>query len=368
MAVPGSGTLSLGQIRQELETANYAGGAYTSAATALDTAENGSYKMINKCSNLYPLSANPASMSEWYGYDHDAPCYKATASFYFDGGTQNTDELITSDKLSSSPADNLSADFQDKWTLSMWVKIHRTFPAGDGDPGYQRGYGLWWIEDQDNGYLGGIHFIPPVTSGNGNVLDLIIAAGSGSNNFRQWQVVIDDPANNQNITQVNDGPNWSTDNSGDTNARGFTHLVFVYDDNLGTNTDKFTIYWNGAKLTTSAYNTGAGGSGPSGIPYTGAQYAHFGIGPYYGIVSPYTAPWYGWIGWMSFANRYAADQGAVDTLYNSGTTPAQTDITGLDPNMIHYEFGGNVTPQYDYNGNFIGLDVVTATWDNSTYP
>ena len=50
MAVPGSGEISLGKIRQELQTSNYAGGPYTAAATELDDAENGGYKTINICS------------------------------------------------------------------------------------------------------------------------------------------------------------------------------------------------------------------------------------------------------------------------------------------------------------------------------
>ena len=41
---------------------------------SLDTAENGVYVTINPCSPYKPASANPTSLSEWYGYDHKAPC------------------------------------------------------------------------------------------------------------------------------------------------------------------------------------------------------------------------------------------------------------------------------------------------------
>lgn len=368
MAVPGSGTLSLGQIRQELETDNYAAGVFSSAATSLDGAENGSIKTINKCSALYPLSANPASMSEWYGYDHDAPCTKATASFYFDGGVQDTDELVSNGQVDGAPWDVLQAEIQNKWTLSMWVRIYRTFEPGAGDPGYQRYYGLWWLEDQDNGYVATIQYAPQSTTGNYNELQLIIAASSGSSNFRSWNIEIDNPGGNSNITGVQENINWSSSNSGSANTRAFTHLVFVYDDTQGTNTDKFVVYWNGNLLTTNAYNTGGGGSGPAGIPYNGRQFAHFGIGPIGGTASPWEAPWYGWIGWMSYCNDFAADSTSVSTLYNSGTTPAQSTITGLDPNMIHYEFGTNADPQSDFNGVGATLDVITATWDNTIFP
>ena len=62
-----SGIISLSLIKQEL-------GFTYEPNFSLDTAENGQYVTINPCSQYKPALANPTSLSEWYGYDHQAPC------------------------------------------------------------------------------------------------------------------------------------------------------------------------------------------------------------------------------------------------------------------------------------------------------
>lgn len=47
-------------------------GRSSTATISLDSAENGTYATINTNSASYPSATNPASMSEWYGYDHSA--------------------------------------------------------------------------------------------------------------------------------------------------------------------------------------------------------------------------------------------------------------------------------------------------------
>ena len=47
-------------------------GRTSTATISLDSAENGTYATINTNSASYPSATNPASMSEWYGYDHSA--------------------------------------------------------------------------------------------------------------------------------------------------------------------------------------------------------------------------------------------------------------------------------------------------------
>ena len=67
MTLPSSGQISMSQINTEL-------GRTSTAEISLDTAENGGYATINTCSPSYPSSGNPASMSEWYSYNHAATC------------------------------------------------------------------------------------------------------------------------------------------------------------------------------------------------------------------------------------------------------------------------------------------------------
>lgn len=65
MALQYSGSISMGQINVEL-------GRGASVPISLDAAENGTYATINTNSANYPSGGNPASMSEWYGYNHTA--------------------------------------------------------------------------------------------------------------------------------------------------------------------------------------------------------------------------------------------------------------------------------------------------------
>ena len=85
--IPLTGPINLDRIRQEL--------IITDSNFSLDDAENGVYATINPCSQYKPSLANPTTLSEWYGYDHSAPCnsyeYMATIS---DIGTSGSCEQI----------------------------------------------------------------------------------------------------------------------------------------------------------------------------------------------------------------------------------------------------------------------------------
>ena len=76
MPVPSSGELSLGKIRQELESTgtgnDYDQGPYTSAETSLSSSSVGIYDTINTGSEDRPNASAPFKMSEWRGYDHHA--------------------------------------------------------------------------------------------------------------------------------------------------------------------------------------------------------------------------------------------------------------------------------------------------------
>lgn len=70
MVLPSTGnTISFNDIRIEL-------GISTKAPFNIEDAENGNvsagYPAINKCATPYPVSANPANISEWWSYDHNA--------------------------------------------------------------------------------------------------------------------------------------------------------------------------------------------------------------------------------------------------------------------------------------------------------
>jgi hypothetical protein len=85
MTLVSSGTIRMSDINTEL-------GRSSTATISLDSAENGSYATINTNSTSRPSSTNPASMSEWYGYNHNAaaPVTCTNTSFGFNRTNQNT--------------------------------------------------------------------------------------------------------------------------------------------------------------------------------------------------------------------------------------------------------------------------------------
>lgn len=70
MTLPASGQIAFSQINTEL-------GRSANAQISIESAENGDYATINPAACIpynsgCPDSANPATISEWYGYYHDA--------------------------------------------------------------------------------------------------------------------------------------------------------------------------------------------------------------------------------------------------------------------------------------------------------
>jgi hypothetical protein len=74
MTLVSSGTIRMSDINVEL-------GRSSTANISLDAAENGSYGAINTNSASRPSSNNPAAMSEWYSYNHNA-APAVTYSYY----------------------------------------------------------------------------------------------------------------------------------------------------------------------------------------------------------------------------------------------------------------------------------------------
>jgi hypothetical protein len=68
-------TIRMSDINVEL-------GRSSTANISLDTAENGGYGAINTNSASRPSGTNPAAMSEWYGYNHNAAGATVTITAY----------------------------------------------------------------------------------------------------------------------------------------------------------------------------------------------------------------------------------------------------------------------------------------------
>lgn len=83
--LPSSGLITMGDIRTEL-------GVPSQAPFSLDTATNGGYGSINPASPNRPSGANPDSLSEWYGYDHNTG--NVTMDVFLDPGVTLTSRFF----------------------------------------------------------------------------------------------------------------------------------------------------------------------------------------------------------------------------------------------------------------------------------
>lgn len=95
MALPSSGQVSFNDIRVEL-------GVPSQEPVSIDAAENGTYATINQCSAQKPSATNPASVQEWWGYDHTA-----TASIF----------LTNTEGSSATSAEACALAAANAWTL-----------------------------------------------------------------------------------------------------------------------------------------------------------------------------------------------------------------------------------------------------------
>lgn len=110
MALSTTGPLSMGDINQEL-------GRARTASISLDAAENGSYATINPNSPSKPSSTNPATISEWRGYNHTATAPSITITSYSNGflyftigGTGYSPSTLTIKKSTTSATGPWTSD------------------------------------------------------------------------------------------------------------------------------------------------------------------------------------------------------------------------------------------------------------------
>jgi len=258
MTVPASGSLSLGRIRQELQNGNYSGGPYTTAATGLDTAENGGYATINTCSTLRPSATNPASMSEWYGYNHLASCGPALNSYYAlgDGGNPVVQNMLYSNTLSyASRVSTSRPNALFGFSFSFWLKRL---------PGTNQGYLYGLFNDTDNSSIAiyWVTFEDPNNPGTWwSYIYLGYSNPSGSGYAGAGVNLAD--INNQSISGILDNAPWDNMNSGYVNANGYSLITFVYDYAYFSTSDFIKIYWNDQRL--QAPWGAVGQNGTSGV-------------------------------------------------------------------------------------------------------
>ena len=144
MTVPSSGELSLGKIRQELESTgtgnDYDNGPYTSAETSLSSSSVGIYDTINTGSEDRPNASAPFKMSEWYGYDHHAAW-----SFTWDSTkTHHAYPHVSASKTSQNTAPN--GTVADQILISGSLRNYTTAQF-TGNSAYGTHIVVFWVEE-----------------------------------------------------------------------------------------------------------------------------------------------------------------------------------------------------------------------------
>ena len=165
MALQSSGEIRMSQSNTEL-------GRSSTAQISLDTAENGGYAVININSSSRPSASNPASMSEWYGYNHSAApvrsiifsnyyslgytgsvsgtvtivgtyTFQAAAALYYGGGTVSANITINGNSRSASRGGASGTNYSSTFTLTTGTysySLSVTVSSGSGGSGYINAY------------------------------------------------------------------------------------------------------------------------------------------------------------------------------------------------------------------------------------
>lgn len=246
MALQSSGPIKMSQINAEL-------GRSSTATISLDTAENGGYATINTCGSPYPLGANSASMSEWYGYNHTAPC-GATYNSNFalsDGGDPTQQNMLYSNNFPygiQTSATRPSPTQQ--FTISFWVKRDNIQA--------QQGY-IFGLYDQPAGINLMLNWYSLFIGDWYGIMSLTFNDGQGGSFYSNFS--FNDVFNKDTTGVANDKP-WALDNQGIVNGFGYTCITIVVDYiSWGTN-DFVRWWWNGDLVTVpwdNNINTNASG-------------------------------------------------------------------------------------------------------------
>jgi len=224
MALPSSGQISFSDIGQEIL-------GDPAAEISITTAVEGGYVEINQESASFPNNEQPHSISEWYGYDHDAVSY-TNSRYYQNDGTGDYIDCTTS----TSPFDiNSTQDL----SFSFWVR-------NTGSKQNQMIFNFGNTNANGNNRI--------FMSYSANLNRLICRIRTNSVNFDRQFALHD----NSSVTGISSsGSGWSSSSRGNVNGQNFCMLTMTYDASQSTGANAFKLYWNQNECTTqSSANSG----------------------------------------------------------------------------------------------------------------
>lgn len=223
MALPSSGEIKISDILSE------AGLSTTLANASLGDLENQALFAINtgNPSSNYPDGSAPASISEWYGYDHNLSSYTNTHYYEMVRG-QGLRSTTTSSPFALSGSQDLS--------VSVWVSKSTTV-ANEV---------IWDMTNSTstaNRFFLQYHY---------SLNRFVVRHRTGSSNYDRQYALHD---NNSVIgCGTNSNTKWSSSNQGNVNSDGAVLLTVTYDASQSNSQNGIKLYWNATEITNQATN------------------------------------------------------------------------------------------------------------------
>lgn len=340
MTLPASGTIDASDINVEL-------GRSATATFSIKDAATGVYGAINTCSPYYPNASAPHSYSEWYGYNHNAPCLNSNFAMS-DGQAGTFNGLTSGDTNYSSGVSSTKPDpAEGVCTWSFWFKPINTVEI--------QGTMFTLVVDADNNIVINWIVMEDFTNPGAywNYIQFQYAVFDGVNPAGSLisRVNISD-SNNASVSGVLSNSPWGIGNYGNVDSNDYALItISINAENAGTS-DYVSWYWNDQRMNASASTAANGNSYTSydnlrSPDWTGATMSIGGTN-----FGDYPAVWAQLDAFAMYPNT-AFTSGNVTSIYNSGAVAALSTYQGISTDLLYYNFESN-TPNLgeETGGNY----------------
>lgn len=324
MTLPLSGTLEASDINVEL-------GRSATANFSITDAVNGVYGAINTCSPYYPNSTAPHAYSEWYGYNHNAPCLNSNFAFWDDTSTSSENMLYSLNKTYSTTVSSSRPSPRGAMTISFWMKMVYNDQLRGGIMQFASTVGstqrmtLQWDT------------LPNISVP--GLFDAVMAFSytDSSNNTVQSRVNFTD-LNNVALTGISDSTYWNDGNRGYVDANGYSLITIVIDYGSYGTSDYAAWYWNDTRLEVPWQNGAANNAsytfGSTINPPTWTNTRLY-VGGFFS--SPPLSAKCQLDGFAMFINN-AISSTDVTSIYNSGAVAPLSTYQGISTDLLYYNF------------------------------
>lgn len=290
MALQSSGQIKMSELNTEF-------GLSPQREITLKSASDGTIAAINTANAAAdrPDGTAPHAISEFYSYNHTLSSWSNDYALDYDG----VNDYVRG-SLSSHPSQQFS--------ISMWVRNDKPYT------GNMFLYSTVHTQNNANNGRFAIYYASGI-----NRLIVQFYYNSGTAQRYQRQYPLHDNSTATGVTNSSTG--WVSSQRGNTDADGFTHLMFCIDQTQSNATNGIKAYWNGSELTYSVNNN---------AHFTTAQVTHnyLSIGDNYGATAPNSE----WNGVIDEVYLYDAQLSSsnVSTIYGYGRDSENTFTTNYE--------------------------------------